>query len=128
MLHSIFKSTDLKLIDIANEFGFSSLSYLHRILRGQQYKEPEFYDKLYDILENAGGRVPRNEKRNITLYPTSKARGSWDVYFGKTYLATVCFVNLYDLYNFLYERDNRLRLLMNFLVENSKFDNRINKL
>ena len=31
-------------------------------------------------------------------------------------------------YNFLYERDNRLRLLMNFLVENSKFDNRINKL
>ena len=47
MLHSIFKSTDLKLIDIANEFGFSSLSYLHRILRGQQYKEPEFYDKLY---------------------------------------------------------------------------------
>ena len=45
MLHSIFKSTDLKLIDIANEFGFSSLSYLHRILRGQQYKETEFYDK-----------------------------------------------------------------------------------
>ena len=128
MLHSIFKSTDLKLIDIANEFGFSSLSYLHRILRGQQYKEPEFYDKLYDILENAGGRVPRNEKRNITLYPTSKAHGSWDVYFEKTYLATICFVNLYDLYNFLYERDNRLRLLMNFLVENSKFDNRINKL
>lgn len=128
MLHSIFKSTDLKLIDIANEFGFSSLSYLHRILRGQQYKEPEFYDKLYNILENAGGRVPRNEKRNITLYPTGKAQGSWDVYFEKTYLATICFVNLYDLYNFLYERDNRLRLLMNFLVENSKFDNRINKL
>ena len=50
------------------------------------------------------------------------------MYFEKTYLATICFVNLYDLYNFLYERDNRLRLLMNFRVENSRFDNKINKL
>ena len=58
MLHSIFKSTDLKLIDIANEFGFSSLSYLHRILRGQQYKEPEFYDKLYKLQFNLPGVDP----------------------------------------------------------------------
>lgn len=125
MLHSIFKSTDLKLVDITNEFGFSSLSYLHRILKGQQYKEPEFYDKLYDILENAGGRVPRNNETNITLYPTSKAHGSWDVYFNNTYLATICFVNLYDLYNFLYQKDNRQLLLMNFYVNNSKFNNKV---
>lgn len=125
MLHSIFKSTDLKLVDITNEFGFSSLSYLHRILKGQQYKEPEFYDKLYDILENAGGRVPRNNETNITLYPTSKAHGSWDVYFNNTYLATICFVNLYDLYNFLYQKDNRQLLLMNFYVDNSKFNNKV---
>lgn len=125
MLHSIFKSTDLKLVDITNEFGFSSLSYLHRILKGQQYKEPEFYDKLYDILENAGGRVPRNNETNITLYPTSKAHGSWDVYFNNTYLATICFVNLYDLYDFLYQKDNRQLLLMNFYVNNSKFNNKV---
>lgn len=125
MLHSIFKSTDLKLVDITNEFGFSSLSYLHRILKGQQYKEPEFYDKLYDILENAGGRVPRNNETNITLYPTSKAHGSWDVYFNNTYLATICFVNLYDLYDFLYQKDNRQLLLMNFYVDNSKFNNKV---
>lgn len=125
MLHSIFKSTDLKLVAITNEFGFSSLSYLHRILKGQQYKEPEFYDKLYDILENAGGRVPRNNETNITLYPTSKAHGSWDVYFNNTYLATICFVNLYDLYDFLYQKDNRQLLLMNFYVNNSKFNNKV---
>lgn len=95
---------------------------LTRFLQCKIYQPKVFYDKLYDILEGKNGKVPRSEK--VQLYPSGKAKGTWDVYNGSQFVATLVFVNINDVLDFV-NNEERYSKILEFAVSETKFDNNV---
>lgn len=93
---------------------------LTRFLQCKYYQPRVFYDRLYDALEGKYGKVPRNEI--IQAYPSGKAKGSWDIYTGEQYVATLVFKNINDVLDFV-NKETRYMKLLEFVTLDTEFNN-----
>ena len=120
MLSQFIKNAGVQLIELSRKTGLNN-GYISKVVRGYTYKSREAYDIIYDAMEAKNSRAPR--KDNVSMYPTSKAKGSWDIWIDGKYAATLCFKSSRDICDFLDEKDNRLELIKSMMIEETSFDN-----
>ena len=91
MIDTMIKNSGLTISYVASQIDRST-SYLSKILLGQTYKEYSFYDKVYDVLERERPNALSAPRYNgVTLYPTGKAVGSFDIVIDGEYRCTMIF-------------------------------------
>lgn len=120
MLSQFIKNAGLPLIELSQKTGLNN-GYISKVVRGYTYKSRESYEAIYDAMEAKNSRAPR--KGNVSMYPTSKAKGSWDIWIDGKYAATLCFSSSQDVCNFLDEKDNRLASIKAMMIQETSFDN-----
>lgn len=124
MIDAMLKNNGLTLNFIANEIGRST-SYVSKILSGQTYKEYSFYDKIYDVMESARPNTISAPRQNgVSLYPTGKAVGSFDVVIDGEYRCTMIFQDATDIIVFLRGLDGRLDFVRSLNIH-SNFKNKV---
>ena len=125
MLSSSMNQANITMTEVAKRLG-TYKSYISNIISGKTYKDREFYNQLYTLLESYGADVPRCG--DYVLYPSGKAIGSWDFYVRDRYVMTWVFYNMDDCYNFLYQKDGRLETFLSFETPATRFDNYVKEL
>ena len=124
MIDTMIKNSGLTISYVANEINRST-SYLSKILLGQTYKEYSFCDKVYDVLERERPSAISAPRHNgVTLYPTGKAVGSFDVVIDDEYRCTMIFQDATDIMVFLRGLDGRLDFVKS-LNTHSNFKNKV---
>ena len=124
MIDTMIKNSGLTISYVASQIDRST-SYLSKILLGQTYKEYSFYDKVYDVLERERPNALSAPRYNgVTLYPTGKAVGSFDIVIDGEYRCTMIFQDATDIMVFLRGSDGRLDFVKS-LNTHSNFKNKV---
>ena len=121
MLSELLKYSSITHAELSRTLNLDK-GRLTRFLQCKYYQPRVFYDKIYDILEGKNGKVPRSEK--VQLYPSGKAKGAWDVYSKENFVATLVFVNINDVLDFV-TNEERYNKVLDLMVTETKFDNNV---
>lgn len=120
MISQFIQNSNISLTEMAEKTGINK-GYISKISHGYTYKNKEAYNAIYSILEANNAKAPRY--KNVVMYPSAKAKGSWDIWIDEKFAATLCFVNHHDVWKFITGSDNRLELVKSLMIEESTFDN-----
>lgn len=120
MISQFIQTSTVSLSELSEKTGINK-GYISKIARGYTYKNKDAYNAIYDVIENYGGSVPRYG--NVVMYPTGKAKGSWDIWIEDKFAATLCFKNHHDIVKFVKGQDTRLETVKSLMIDDSTFDN-----
>ena len=119
MLKECFNGAEITMAEMSRRMDMDKALF-SRTINCSLYRSRPLYKDLYEKILSYNGTVPMNN--DVIAYPSGKDHGTWDIFIGEKFLATLVFENYNDVISFV-NKDERFVMIEKMFNRETSFKN-----